>query len=452
MFPKNFLPMSGGKNVGYKKGKHMTKHLYLSTTLLFITAFQTCNAMMNDDPYLLFSRAKNNNWNYVEKSLPEYTGDIDATNQEGYTLLHLAVLAENIPCITILIKKGANVNIQSISGPLSYNPHKKMWANKVSTPLHCAAYNGNTEIAQLLLNAGATINSTYNEYSSTPLHIAAWCGRADCVNFLITHDAIINSTNSNGSTPAHSAAWKNEPLCLSILIDKGADFLKKSTTGEGNTPLYLAAKMGSLECLRILIKKYKSSGNNNLLDEKCSGDNSTAIQVAGAREKSQCYWDLFVAGADYRKKHKDLLAQHDESISELIYRNQPLQCFIKEIETYGAPRHYNGTKSSCYLCTTNCISNDVIIELNTCKDAFHSYCFEQYALKDFLFKNKNTPSFTDIINNRDITKEKDLHAVLQDLRVDYRTLNSGLNWSEVDKCPQCTKAIDIDKAALSVYK
>jgi len=392
----------------------------------------------NNDPYLLLSRAKNNNWGYVAQYLPEYDGDINATYENGYTLLHLAVLAEQIPCIELLIKKGAH-NIENTCGPVSYNKPGKMWINRVETPLHYAAKKGNSKIIELLLDAGANINSTYNKFGSTPLHIATWFGHTDCVQLLIKRSAIIDNTNDHGSTPLHLAAWRNEPLCLEILLDNGSDFLKKSTTGEGNTPLYLAAKAGSLECLRILIKRYQTSGNKNALDEQCSGNNSTAIQVAGARQYAQCYWDLVAAGANYKKK-----TNKGENISEVINENKPLKNFIQDIEKLG-PNHqwimYEGNMTTCYLCNTHYKSNDVIIRLY-CQDAFHVHCFEKYALECFISNNKNASGFKKIIQDNSPSE------VIKILRTNPLI---AINWNEIDTCPDCHSSIKINQSALSLH-
>lgn len=415
--------------------------------LNFSANFIVCMEKENEDPYLLLSRANNNNWDYVEKALPAYTGDINATNKDGYTLLHLAVLAENVPCVKILIAKKANVNIESANGLKEYNPHLKMWENLIETPLHCAAQTGNTEIVTLLLDADASINSTYHPYNSTPLHLAAWFGHPHCIKTLIDRGATVDSTNGHGSTPLHLAAWRNEPLCLTTLLENGANFLKKSTTGEGNTPLYLAAKTGSLECLRLLLQQYQKSGKNNLLDETCSGNNTTAVQTAGALGRPQCYWDLVLAGANYKRKYQDT-PNKSIYVSEAIYGNPPLKEFIYTIEARGIPNKYDGDRSSCYLCKVPYNNfDDVIIELNNCKDVFHSYCFEQYALKDCLLRN--TVPLKSVIQNRDITKADDLRKILQDFRVNM--IGATINWMEIKKCPQCEKPTKMDDAKLLLF-
>ncbi len=46
------------------------------------------------------------------------------------------------------------------------------------TPLHYAALNGHTEVAKVLLAAGASVNAT-DEWNRTPLHWAGYNGHVD---------------------------------------------------------------------------------------------------------------------------------------------------------------------------------------------------------------------------------------------------------------------------------
>lgn len=66
-----------------------------------------------------------------------------------------------------LIKRGADVNSQA---------EESKWS-----PLHMVAWNGNKEIADILLKNGANLNiKTYFEW--TPLHTAAYNGKLFAIN------------------------------------------------------------------------------------------------------------------------------------------------------------------------------------------------------------------------------------------------------------------------------
>lgn len=76
------------------------------------------------------------------------------------TLLHNAVLFEQVHIVDYLLSVGAPVNVTSMNS---------------ETPLHVAAHTGNQLITEKLLQAGAQIN-VQNINGFTPLHIAAGAG------------------------------------------------------------------------------------------------------------------------------------------------------------------------------------------------------------------------------------------------------------------------------------
>jgi ankyrin repeat protein len=80
-------------------------------------------------------------------------GDVRATNDVGWTVLHAAARAGHAPLVRLLAAAGAEVDALS--------------ANR-RTPLHWAVCNGHEAAAQALLEAGADRNSR-NKYGATPL-------------------------------------------------------------------------------------------------------------------------------------------------------------------------------------------------------------------------------------------------------------------------------------------
>ena len=89
----------------------------------------------------------------VLDSLIEKGADVNATDDNGQTPLHLALHNEHPEMAKLLIKKGADVNA------------KNKWGD---TPLHLVL--DNPEIAKLLIEHGADVNATDN-YGDTLLHL-----------------------------------------------------------------------------------------------------------------------------------------------------------------------------------------------------------------------------------------------------------------------------------------
>ncbi|MCB0805329.1 MAG: acyltransferase family protein [Bacteroidales bacterium] len=105
------------------------------------------------------------------------------------TDLHTAIVAGDAETVAQHIRLGSDLNIAELSGG--------------SSPLHTASLFGKSEIAHLLLEAGADVNFQNNE-GSTPLHTAAFFCREDIVEMLLNHGADKSIRNNAGVTPLES--------------------------------------------------------------------------------------------------------------------------------------------------------------------------------------------------------------------------------------------------------
>jgi ankyrin repeat protein len=80
------------------------------------------------------------------------------------------------------------------------------------TPLHVAAFNDRLEVAKLLIDNKADVNSAANN-GSTPLHLAAAKGNKDIVNLLLANNANINAVDHDGWSPLHSSViWQHKDI------------------------------------------------------------------------------------------------------------------------------------------------------------------------------------------------------------------------------------------------
>ncbi|KAL0272468.1 UNVERIFIED_CONTAM: hypothetical protein PYX00_005426 [Menopon gallinae] len=85
------------------------------------------------------------------------------------------------------------------------------------TPLQHAAYKGNKEIVQLLLDQGAQVNSSKHGYGYTALHLAALSGNTDVCQLLLENGAKVHATNSVGRTPSQMAAFVGNHACVAVI-------------------------------------------------------------------------------------------------------------------------------------------------------------------------------------------------------------------------------------------
>src|SRR5216683_2410991 len=88
---------------------------------------------------------------------------------------------------------------------------------------HWAAMNGDAELAQTLLFAGANVRATTRIGAYTPLILAAKNGGAAVMEPLLKAGADVNTQTSNGTTALMLAASSGSTDAVTLLIDRGAD-------------------------------------------------------------------------------------------------------------------------------------------------------------------------------------------------------------------------------------
>jgi uncharacterized protein len=103
--------------------------------------------------------------------------------------IHTAVLTENLAALKQHIAAGSNLNEKDPFGG--------------SSPLITAALFGKTDMAKVLIDAGADLNFQ-NKDGSTPLHTAAFFCRPEIVKLLLAKGADKTIKNTYNSTPYQS--------------------------------------------------------------------------------------------------------------------------------------------------------------------------------------------------------------------------------------------------------
>lgn len=118
------------------------------------------------------------------------------------------------------------------------------------TPLHEAILRNRTEIAVLLLDAGADPNRT-DSSQRTPLHLAVERGNLPLVETLLRRKVRPDELDRTGWTPLHHAAAKNQVAIARALLAGGAN--PKALSARGGTPLHEAAASSGAEMVKLLL-------------------------------------------------------------------------------------------------------------------------------------------------------------------------------------------------------
>jgi len=142
----------------------------------------------------------------LRAALDNHDGSIDVPVEDGDTLLHLACLYGHLPCVQLLLERGASLECKDEEGAI---------------PLHDACAGGFTEMVQYMLNFAASRDdcivrmlTTVDSEGDTPLHHAARGEHLDVVKLLLEAGASPKKENTYGQTPADMADQDTEVRTL----------------------------------------------------------------------------------------------------------------------------------------------------------------------------------------------------------------------------------------------
>jgi len=141
--------------------------------------------------------------------------------------------------VKALLKEAADVNAAQGDG---------------MTALHWAAMNGDLELAQMLIVAGANVKATTRLGSYTPLYLASQQGHGNIVQALIKAGGDVKTGTPNGTTPLMVAAASGDVEAVRALIEAGADVNAKDGV-RAQTPIIYAAASNRAAVIELLASK-----------------------------------------------------------------------------------------------------------------------------------------------------------------------------------------------------
>ncbi|WP_278846768.1 ankyrin repeat domain-containing protein [Brachyspira pilosicoli] len=174
--------------------------------------------------------------------------NINASDMEGYTSLHRAIVNNDLNTVMELLK---NENID-VNSKLGIEVSIDGWYLGGATPLILASYLGYTDIVNALIEKGVDVKAKDDVDGCMAIHLAAANGKNDVINILLDVDASnINDVDNRGNTPLHWASMKDRTDTVSLLIENGADIEAKDI--DNWTALHYAAAFASLQTVEALV-------------------------------------------------------------------------------------------------------------------------------------------------------------------------------------------------------
>ena len=144
-----------------------------------------------------------------------------------------------------------------------------------------AAMTGNTAAVQQHIRAGTNINTKEDFGGSTPLILAAIFGQTEVAKILIDAGAELDAQNNSGGTVLHQACFFGRPEIVRLLVNAGAD--PHAVNNRGLTPLDVV----SIEFDDALEETYRHVFDSLGLKFDDQFVNRSRLQIAAILRESQ---------------------------------------------------------------------------------------------------------------------------------------------------------------------
>jgi ankyrin repeat protein len=242
----------------------------------------------------------------------EKPGQITESDVAGVTALHWAAFLGNVEVAEALLNKGADVDAHRCG----------------MTPLGFAVVRDRWELVRLLCEHGAVLTTGKSLPRATgkhggepmvwsPLDIAVNFRSYKMVDYLLSKGADINDgDNGWGRTPLMTAVALADCNAVSFILAKGADVHKADNKGQ--TPLHVAAHAG---CIPVAVTLLTDGADVNVADK----DGQTPIYDAIYEAQVPMVEFLIAHGAslEIRNKHAQTPMEYATWLGKWKWREAP---------------------------------------------------------------------------------------------------------------------------------
>jgi hypothetical protein len=164
--------------------------------------------------------------------------NIESKNADGDTVLTASAAQGNAKIVSLLLKRGADVNAKG----------RNNW-----TAFLLALKGEQRDVADALLAEPKLDLKAETPEGQEALMLAVWHDRPEVVRTLLQRGSDINHQDKDGDTALHGAAGHGSVQILQMLLDAGANPNIKNKLG--GTALMWAASFGEGESVQLLLRK-----------------------------------------------------------------------------------------------------------------------------------------------------------------------------------------------------
>lgn len=174
----------------------------------------------------------------VVRLLVNARANINQSTNDGSCPIYAAVDGGHKEVVELLIRKGAKINGKHT---------ESCW-----TCLHQAAYKGYCEMVRLLVAVPGCQLEARDDHQITPLFVAAQYGQQHCLEILVDAGADVNTQAGDLATPLMIASQEGHEGCVEVLLAHGANPNLVCSMGWPQLPIHAAAEFGHISILKRL--------------------------------------------------------------------------------------------------------------------------------------------------------------------------------------------------------
>ena len=178
----------------------------------------------------------------AERLIIKYPQDVNANGGHLVRPLVAALARQHFRTADLLRQSGADPDPRG---------------DEMRTPLHSAAYYGDLEVVQKLIEYNANIAAEDDSRRTSIYNVSEGCCSEyrPVLRLLLDHGVDINARTKYGSTPLHIASTFGPPEVVSVLLERGADVNVEDERGK--TALQVAEERQHNEIVKLLLE-YKA--------------------------------------------------------------------------------------------------------------------------------------------------------------------------------------------------